>query len=178
MGVGNNTHSEQLYILDGHPLPIAAKKWGVLFVTGESTKHKPKACSNCHMLWKKQERCAIHGPNIIIKPLTHNGDLHTPVCGLHDAGKPMVSDKPMYPSENNPEYSGLEWVEGKGTNCGGKNGGRMCVEHYDEESGEGNGSGFCRQLQDTVGGTDCCASNEGPGMNWRDAQKILKSGRS
>lgn len=174
--MAKNRQNDQLEILNGRPQAVASKKWGILFVTGESTKHKPKACSNCHMLLKKQERCAIHGPDIIIKTLSHDGDLHTPVCAQHDPGKPMVLDKPMYPSLANPEHSGLEWAEGKGTNCGGKNGGRMCVEHYTEESGDGNGSGFCRQLQDMVGGTDCCASNEGPGMNWRDAQKILKGG--
>lgn len=156
------------------PPPVASKPWAILWVSGESTNHEPKACTNCHMLWKKQETCAIHGPEIMIRALKSEGKLFTPVCGLHDPGKPMVSDEPMYPNKNDPDDTGLEWVEGKGSNCGGINEGRKCTAHYTAQDEEGHGKGFCRQLQATVLGTDCCASNEGEGMAWKEAQRLLK----
>lgn len=174
-------HNKEMEILEErNPGPVALDGWAVLLVKGGDYDHKPFSCFNCHMLIEPAKRCAIHGPKIIIDSVEARGKTWNPVCGLWDGGKPM--EKEMYPASDDPDMTGLEWVLGKGTNCGGMHSGRGCSKHYLEESSSGNGSGFCRVIQRDVEGTDCCGANESlnpaESMDWREAQGLLKKEKS
>lgn len=160
---------------------VQLNKWSVEFVGGKDTNDQPKSCFNCHLLYDKQKTCSILGPDIIISTLKKDGKLYTPVCGEQDAGTPMqVSDEEAKYDLNamvGPEKAdqvGLEWAEGKGTNCGGRNEGAPC-KYFDSEDGI---DGICLVIgkeENEVDWDDCCAAHDGPAMAWRDAQKLLSA---
>lgn len=159
---------------------VQLSKWSVLFVGGKDTDDQPKSCFNCHLLYSQQATCSLLGPDISIKPVHKDGKLYTPVCGLQDAGKPMsVSDEDAKYDLNaeigadKADGIGLEWAEGKGTNCGGANEGAPC-KYFETDDGK---DGLCKVIgekENKVDWDDCCGAHDGPSMPWREAQKILK----
>lgn len=161
---------------------VQLEKWSIEFVGGKPTNDEPKACTNCHMLYATQKRCSILGPDIVIDAVKKDGKKYSPVCGEHDAGKPMcVRDSEVsYPAallgEEKADEVGLEWAEGEGTNCGGMNDGAAC-KYFDSKDGK---DGICQVLQENgssdsaVDSDDCCAAHDGPAIEWREAQKLLK----
>lgn len=67
-----------------------------------------KSCKNCY-LWKKPNRCAIHGPKVLTTA-QH-------ICGYHLFGDPSRSAGMVAVEPISPKLSGLERVPG-GTTCG------------------------------------------------------------
>jgi broad specificity phosphatase PhoE len=157
---------------------VALEPWALGYVTEEQIGDEPASCLTCHMMLARQKRCMILGPDIAIDVLDLDGKRYTPVCGeLYDHGEPVgiPDDEVMYPAAVNgaekADQIGLEWAEGDGTNCGGKNGGARCVKHYVAKDKK---EGFCRPLQKEVYAGDCCSAHNGPALVWREAQQYLK----
>jgi len=158
---------------------VKLEKWAIEFLTEEQLGGKPASCFSCHMMYANQKTCSIIGPGIVIDLWTFSdGKRYTPVCGAQDPGTPMeVSDaeaKYNLAWVLGPEKAdaiGLEWAEGEGTNCGGKNGGAPCTKHYTPED---ESKGACRPLQAMVKAGACCAAHNGPSIPWRNAQALLK----
>jgi len=156
---------------------VALEKWAIGFVTEEQLGGKPAACEYCTLLYVKQGRCSIIGPDIKIGGVEQDGVTYRPVCSQQDPGKPVECEDEdvVYRSSllgaAKADEVGLEWARGKGTNCGGKRDGAMCEAHYLPIS---NVRGRCRPLQAEVGPGDCCAAHNGPAMPWRDAQLLIK----
>jgi broad specificity phosphatase PhoE len=163
---------------------VQLNKWSIGFVGGGSTNHEPKSCFNCHLMYGVQNRCAILGPDIVIDRLQADGKTYTPVCGMHDAGKPMmvpdaaVEYRAAELGVRKADEVGLEWSVGRGTNCGGANDGASCKYFIAATANDKPViDGICAVLKEgdnLVDGADCCSAHDGPSMDWRNAQEILK----
>ena len=170
-----------------HVVPVLTKGQ-VLFVTAASRDNQPNSCYNCHMFNKSDSTCMVHSPDIKIRKFTYGEPYkeieYWPVCGLHDFGKPN-NDEPKRISENDPDYTGLAWINAPrvgqkfgGSNCGGSNGGDDC-DYFQVEEGEGDkrtvSIGFCRVLQTPVGNGDCCAAwTDDDLLSWQKAQSLIQ----
>jgi len=152
---------------------VKIERWGLLFVGGKDTNGQPKSCFNCPHMMAKQETCAYIGPEVILKHLTVDGQLYTPVCGYQIGGLPTVTDKPTYMGKD-PDELGLEWAKGTGTNCGGYANGAPCERFVPTEGNDGT----CAIMTDDdnkVDWDDCCAAHKGSSMDWKEAQQRIQA---
>lgn len=163
-------------------IEVGLERWALGWVGGKDTGGDPKSCFNCPFLYVNQKRCSIHGPDIIIDNVMHEGEMWTPVCTYQNGGIPMaVPDyKVVYNAtllgEKKAEQTGLEWAKWPGTNCGGYNDGTPC-EHFVETDGIGV-DGVCNVMKpddNEVDWDDCCDAHRGESIPWKLAQKILKA---
>lgn len=164
--------------------PVAGiEKWALGFVGGKETGNEPKSCFNCPFLYINQKRCQIQGPDIIINRVFKGGDQYTPVCIYQTGGTPRVveDNHVVYNATvlgaTKAETTGLEWVKGPGTNCGGYANGAPC-EHFIATDGEGV-DGICELMTKedrAVDWDDCCDGHAGEHISWQEAQALLRSG--
>jgi hypothetical protein len=166
------------------------------FVGGKDTGNVPKSCFVCPFLYINQERCQIHGPDIVIRRVEKDGQQYTPVCLYQRGGTPLAigDDQVIFNvnviGEKAADQTGLEWSETPtGTNCGGFKQGAEC-EHFAATDGKGidgectlmakqqdEYSNAMREHKDRdVDWDDCCDGHDGEHMEWREAQKLLKEG--
>ncbi len=153
---------------------VKLEAWAIGLLSEKELGDMPAACTNCTLFYSRQKRCAILGPSIIIDSVTKDGQLYTPVCGAMDVGKPS-DGAAVYLSldlgGSKADSIGLEWAKGTGTNCAGKGGAAPCTKHYEAiDATEGN----CQPLQDKVQAGACCVAHDGPSMEWREAQLLLR----
>lgn len=151
---------------------IKIERWGLLFVGGKDTNKEPKSCFNCPHLLSKQEACEYMTPDVVIRKLTVDGQLYTPVCGYQIGGTPKDTDAPTYLGKD-PDELGLEWAKGTGTNCYGHAGGAPC-KHFVPTEGEDGTCNIMLESDNKVDSDDCCAAHKGPSMPWKKAQEALK----
>jgi hypothetical protein len=165
------------------PLPttlVKLEKWAIAFLSEAQLGGKPASCFTCHLMYARQKTCSIIGPGIIIdRWISSDGKRYTPTCSALDSGTPLdvpdeeaKYDKAWVLGPEKADAIGLEWAEGEGTNCGGKNGGAPCTKHYTPED---EAKGGCRPLQVMVGAGDCCGAHNGPSIAWRNAQALLRN---
>lgn len=156
-------------------------RWALAFVGGKDTQphSEPKSCFNCPFLYLNQNRCQIHGPDIVIKRI---GDKYTPVCTYQKGGTPrkITDSEVVYNADvlgaNAAESTGLEWAKSPtGTNCGGYKQGAPC-EHFYVTDGKGIDGvcGLMKKIDRDVDWDDCCDGHEGEHISWQEAQRILK----
>lgn len=154
---------------------VKLETWAIGLLSEKELGNKPASCLNCTLLYAKQKRCMILGASIIIDLVTKDGQIYTPVCGAMDAGNPIVSDVVIYRSldlgDGKADSVGLEWAKGTGTNCAGKNGAAACTKHYTAIDAD---QGDCQPLQDKVQAGACCVAHNGPSIQWREAQLLLR----
>lgn len=155
---------------------VKIERWGLLFVGGKDTNNQPKSCFNCPHLLVKQEACEYMNPNVILRKLTVDGQVYTPVCGYQIGGLPTVTDKPQFMGKD-PEELGLEWAKGTGTNCYGYAGGAPC-ERFIHTQGEDGICAIMSEDDNKVDSDDCCAAHKGPSMDWKEAQKRISSNKT
>lgn len=157
---------------------VKLESWAIGLLSEKELGGKPASCLNCTLFYVTQNRCAILGPTIIIATVTKEGQIYTPVCGAQDVGEPSavlhasdVQYRSLDLGDDKADSVGLEWAKGTGTNCAGKNGAAACTKHYEKiNEDEGN----CQPLQDKVQAGACCVAHNGPSMQWREAQLILR----
>ena len=154
------------------PELIKLERWALLFVGGKDTNGQPKSCKNCPHMLVKQEACEYMGPHVILRPITIDGQVYTPVCGYQIGGLPTTTDNPTYMGKD-PDEMGLEWAKGTGTNCYGYADGAPCERFIHTEGNDG----VCAIMADDdnkVDWDDCCAAHKGAFMDWRMAQVELR----
>lgn len=173
------------------PIP---DKGEVLFSPAASAHDEPRSCSNCWMYNSKAGTCRLMGPSVRAQKFTYppapdkDGAKpieYWPVCGMWDYGDPNEGVA-IYKnaSPDSPDDIGFGFVnapsvglERSGTCCSGAGGGDDCdsymVSGADKRAAR---TGFCRVLQTTVGGMDCCAQwADDDFIGWQAGQKLLES---
>ena len=174
-------------------IEAGVQRWALAFVGGKDTGNAPKSCFVCSFLYANQERCQIHGPDIVIRSVKYKGQLYTPVCCYQRGGTPLVveDDAVVYNATTlgakAADQTGLEWAKGIGTNCGGFKNAADC-EHFDVTDAKGV-DGVCALMSEKQDKTsnamsehkgrevdwdDCCDGHEGEHIEWRVAQQALK----
>ncbi len=154
--------------------PPILDEGSVLFSSAASANDEPRSCYNC-TFFNYEKSCRLLGKDVEVHKFTWPKERRDnakpiefwPVCGYWVKGNPNYGPEEFAGGKLDPDEAGLGWVnapevglERSGTSCSGANGGDDCdlwmIEGEDGDKREQK-TGFCRVLQKTTGGMDCCS---------------------